>query len=291
MYSLPVPPSIKWRNSLLDTLFYDVSRLNAEEQKKLREEFDHEGAIVVVPPGGPSGEIRHYADPHAYLAAEGDRVQALVVAGVGSSALGTAALARSVADAYGIDVAGVVSGYGMADLASEALGGWFFYGMSDAIEYKLRAQLRRWGHWPVPAATLNAGGTVANAFDAALPSSPDIEALEAILGAAPPALRLLVGHSKGCLLLDFVLEQFLCAHEENRRCLAQLKIATFGAVVDLPEGFAQAQQFIGNIDWFGAINSRPKLDGVRLVDGWHHLNRYPLGVDIGEVLRRHVPLQ
>ena len=62
---------------------------------------------------------------------EGDRIEGIALAGVGSSGLGTAALARNVADAYGVDVAGIVTGYGMADVLSEALGGWFFYGTID----------------------------------------------------------------------------------------------------------------------------------------------------------------
>lgn len=50
---------------------------------------------------------------------------ALAIAGVGSSALGAAAFARNVADGLGEPVAAVVSGYGLADVLTEALGGFF----------------------------------------------------------------------------------------------------------------------------------------------------------------------
>ena len=44
---------------------------------------------------------------------------------------GTAALARSIADALDADVAGIVTGYGLSDMMSEALGGWFAVGAAD----------------------------------------------------------------------------------------------------------------------------------------------------------------
>ena len=65
------------------------------------------------------------------LEAEGDEVAGVAIAGVGSSVLGTAALARNVADAVGGEIVGLVSGYGVSDLLSEALGGWFFFGAVD----------------------------------------------------------------------------------------------------------------------------------------------------------------
>jgi len=43
--------------------------------------------------------------------------------GVGSSPLGTAALARAVADALDTDVAGIITGYGLSDVMAEALCG------------------------------------------------------------------------------------------------------------------------------------------------------------------------
>ena len=75
-----------------------------------------------MPPTGAGslvlcGTVDDFAD------AGGSEIRTLVVAGVGSSALGAAAFARNVADACGTPVAAVVSGYGLADLLTEALGG------------------------------------------------------------------------------------------------------------------------------------------------------------------------
>ncbi|MFC5462080.1 hypothetical protein [Massilia niabensis] len=68
-----------------------------------------------MPPTG-GGALCICPDIASFAEAGGDRTRILAVAGVGSSALGTAAFARNVADAFGEPVAGLVSGYGMADL-------------------------------------------------------------------------------------------------------------------------------------------------------------------------------
>ena len=94
-----------------------------------------EGTITVVSPRG--GGIRHYKSSLGFMLEQGDRIEIVAVAGVGSSALGTAALARNVADHFKRDVAGVITGYGMADVALEGLGGWFYYGGIDRLRYKM----------------------------------------------------------------------------------------------------------------------------------------------------------
>ena len=73
---------------------------------------------------------------------EGPTIRAIAVAGVGSSALGTAALARNFADALNTDVAGIVTGYGLSDVMTEAFGGWFAFGAADRIRYTMERILR-----------------------------------------------------------------------------------------------------------------------------------------------------
>jgi hypothetical protein len=53
----------------------------------------------------------------------GGKISTLAIAGVGRSALGSAAFTRNVAEATGRSAAAVVSGYGLADAATEALYG------------------------------------------------------------------------------------------------------------------------------------------------------------------------
>ena len=117
---------ISERNQLIDAAFYDVDALTDDEKSTLSPFRDREGSIVVVPPRESGRAVRQYQNALQFLIAEETAVSILAVAGVGSSVLGTAALARNVADHYEMDVAGVVSGYGTTDVAAEALGGWFF---------------------------------------------------------------------------------------------------------------------------------------------------------------------
>ncbi|BCL74699.1 hypothetical protein JHS3_04350 [Jeongeupia sp. HS-3] len=287
----PIAPSIKWRNILFDMLFYDVDKLTLEEQCDVLKLADHEGGVVVVSPGKGNRRVRAYANVDDCLKADKKAIQAIVVAGVGSSAIGTAALACNVADAYDIDVAGIVSGYGVKDVVSESLGGWFFYGASDALGQGFRALLDYWGKLPKLDASLESGRQMTASASPAVPLPEDVSALIRILQAAPPGLRLLVGHSKGCLLLDFALERFAQTHQKHAY-FKNLRVATFGTVVNLPEKFERSYQFIGDLDWFGGVNSRLGMGHTKINQGWHHLNsKYLFHMDVESVLKRYVPIR
>ena len=105
----PFMALISGRNQLADAIFYDVSSLTAAEWLSVGPWVDRKGGIIVVSPLKRQQPIRHYEQPLAFIIKEGNAVEAIVVAGVGSSVVGTAALtARNVADAYDIDVAGIV---------------------------------------------------------------------------------------------------------------------------------------------------------------------------------------
>jgi hypothetical protein len=114
---------LQQRNAALDALFYDVGAVTAKETPEVAFWLAREGATFVVPPTG-KGELRVFLTPDD-LFREGSGVAALAMAGVGSSALGAAAFARNVADALEEPVAAVVSGYGLADVVTEAIGGYF----------------------------------------------------------------------------------------------------------------------------------------------------------------------
>ncbi|PWF41438.1 hypothetical protein [Massilia glaciei] len=120
-------PFIRERNIRFDRKFYDTSALAPQEEDAVFGFPDQEGAIVVVSPREAQLPIRHYEDTTAMLRAEKDSIGGVAIAGVGSSILGTSALSRNVADAYGRDIAGIVAGYGATDLWAEPMGGWFFY--------------------------------------------------------------------------------------------------------------------------------------------------------------------
>jgi hypothetical protein len=103
-------------NAVIDNFFYDTASLTIEEKAKLAPLVDREGSIIVVPPSNSNRQIRHYKSPLRFMNKEGPTICAIAVAGVGSSALGTAALARNIADALNTDVAGIVTGYGLSDV-------------------------------------------------------------------------------------------------------------------------------------------------------------------------------
>lgn len=91
---------------------------------------------------------------------------------MGSSALGAAALARNVADHRRAPVAAIVAGLGLADVVTEALGGWFVFGAGNVVRDVL-------------------------ARDRFIFESPDSVALRLILVEVGERIGLLVGHSKG----------------------------------------------------------------------------------------------
>jgi hypothetical protein len=171
---------------------------------------------------------------------------------VGSSVYGTAALARNVADTYNFDVAGIVTGYGFWNWIIEALDGWFVLGQSERENLPSSDFIAR---------------------------SPDIKTLIEIILTIPPDLKYLVGHSKGSLMIDFVLRRFVQKHLDvsNSRYsdLLSLNVRTLGAVVSPPEQFTQVRQFMGQLDYLGNLNSHMFASYEEVPGAGHHLNPKP----------------
>lgn len=117
----------KW-NSGLDALFYDVPALTQREVDWLWSEHLPEGAILFIDPRNDEHVGIRCTDEAGFFVAcrgRGENVGvAVAIPGVGSSALGAAALGRNVADYLGQTVAVIVAGYGKSDLVADALGGW-----------------------------------------------------------------------------------------------------------------------------------------------------------------------
>lgn len=278
-------PTVVSRNAFIDLMFYDVGALTEEEGELLSPWLDHEGTILWVPPGSSGEPIAHFPSTEEFLNEKWLDIQAVVVAGVGSSALGTAALARNVANACGFEVAGVVSGYGVSDLVSEAMGGWFIFGAADAVRHGWRESLAWWERM-VHAASPAASRPAARAARALRQGTSDLQALVRILDSVPPNLTLLVGHSKGNLLVDYALERLARrVGSGHHPYFEDLRVVTLGAIVDFPNRFRKTRQFLGAYDWFGGLNSRLDLPHVRVPEAWHHLNtRLPFHLSVERVL-------
>jgi hypothetical protein len=277
--------------------------LSAAEKDVIRDFSDHEGSIVVVSPSKADRPIRYYADTTAMLKQEKNNIGGVAIAGVGSSIFGTAALARNVADTYGKDIAGIVSGYGATDLMMEALGGWFFYGYTDKYRHVLEIMVEK-AAAPVSApmrdATEASTDGARDLRESWIPRQLDTGTLLDILMANPENMDILVGHSKGAMMIDFVLEEFVRQRKgQDHRYYADLHVVTVGAVVGVPRNFKKTSQIIGALDWFGGMNSLPDLledanpdtQPKFIPNAWHHLSRtWPFKLCLVDALRKYVPL-
>jgi hypothetical protein len=259
------------RNAVLDNFFYDTGSLTVQEKAKLTPLVDREGSIIVVPPSNSDRQIRYYKSALRFMNKEGPTIRAIAVAGVGSSALGTAALARNIADALDTDVAGIITGYGLSDVMTEALGGWFAFGAADRIRYAMEKFLER-----MRSATPADG----------VPGDNDVATLSEILLAGPPALEYLVAHSKGSLTASYALQQYVEDLEgDDSPLFERLRIITLGAVVGLPSAFNNVKQYLGALDWFGGANSSLGVMHERIPGVSHHLNPgFPYHMSVAALL-------
>jgi hypothetical protein len=288
-----------WRaiNGTLDAIFYDIGALSSEERAGLSAFAGPEGSVLVVHPASRRRAIRSLS-PWDFVgeqsAGDGEPVDAVAVAGVGSSALGTAALARNVADHLDRPVAAVVAGLGLSDVLAEAWGGWFVLGAANRLrDYLARAfdALELEDHVRDPTsheAVSDELRVAAIERERFIYGSPDSTALLYLLLKLGPRLRLLVGHSKGNYSIANALEGWLSA---RRRAGApaprDLCVVTLGAVIRFPEELSDVHQFLGQADYFGWLNSRHLVDHVDVPGAWHSLNSLlPGHLSVDEALRR-----
>jgi hypothetical protein len=267
-------------NTALDALFYDVGVLtatllaqhtvintgasrNAESSGHPLQTLDlsaatnPSGSIIVVdaqlaplvrPPFRDMEQFMDYAN-----GPDGATLHTLAITGVGSSAYGAVAFAWDVSAAIGEPVAAVVPGYGLADVIPQALGGWFGFGVYDALQSATQRFLATFA--PTLAMmgkelALSTPGRVpaetgAPVFRHGSAASDDVHA---ILGAVPGITRL-VGHSKGALAIENALRSVASPRAEG------ISVVTLGCVI--AEEFPQNryQQYLGWLDTLGILNS------------------------------------
>ena len=285
MWTIPRLFSVSsWRalNTVLDVAFYDVAALTSREQDFLSAQTRPEGSILIVYPRASDSSIRSLSPRHfvnEQLSTGAEEVDTIVVAGVGSSALGTAALARNVADHLGRTVAGVVSGFGLSDLMTEALGGWFVLGARNMFRdgyarifdsYSLEDHVRDTESHQDMKDYFESVGIDKDHF---IYGSPDSTALLYLLLKLKTRIKLLVGHSKGNYSIENAMEGWVTASKnESKPSLYDFCIITLGAVVRFPPELTNVHQFIGEIDLFGRMNSRPTLERTSIHGAGHSLN-------------------
>ncbi|TCR92156.1 hypothetical protein [Rhizobium sp. BK376] len=258
--------ALRQRNTALDALFYDVKVITPEEAFYISDSLAAQGSIMIVPPTG-QGSLTLCDTFEEFVLRGGRDVHALAIAGIGGSALGAAAFARNVADAANAPVAVVVSGYGLADIVTEAFGGHFFFGHLRGLRPTFEALDDLAGRPKFGAAEKT---------ETEHPSRVclDTRTVRALLGDARLSFNLLVGHSKGNLVLSAALHDLVKSDTSRADLLARhIKIVTFGSRIAMPLVFTDVVDVMGAWDWFGEINSRSFIPADRYIsNAGHHTN-------------------
>lgn len=281
----PILSSTWQRNATMDQFFYDIGSLTEAEADGLMAETNTEGSIIVVFPREARGDVSYvkHQDYQALRDAPGPLLSRFSVAGIGSSDLGAAAFARNLADHYQEPVGAVIAGYGMMDAVAEGWGGWLALGMGKHL-MRLAHDLEVQGKALLDG--LSPSRTAAEGDGLPSTGNPDCDTLLRLLLDDDREIKMLMGHSKGCLSIAFALQALAGYGDEKALSKAKsARIITTGSVVEIPGGFDNVVQFLGQLDWLGGMNSRPDKGWVSVPGAWHHSNTaYPMHMNIAEVL-------
>jgi hypothetical protein len=166
---------------------------------------------------------------------------------------------------------------------TEALGGFFWFGALNSMRHAFE---------PLDAFTKLFTRTeqLENGY-LWTRTSKDTETVIALLEDRRFAPRLLVGHSKGNLVLS---EALYAIADERPDVLddvaAHSRIITISAKVGMPPVFTDVVDVMGQWDWFGALNSRPDIRADFVVPhAWHSTNpEFPMGmgIDVTQTIQR-----
>lgn len=272
----------RFRNSSLDAMFYDIKTLTSDEAFYISDSLAAEGMLMIVPPTG-KGMLTLCDTVDEYLLRGGLDVHVMAVAGIGGSAAGAAAFARNVADAVDAPVAAVVSGYGLGDIISEAMGSNFLFGPLGFLRHNFemiddlvgRPQL---GDYARHRTTANSPRR----------SSLDTDTVEALLMNDKLDFNLITGHSKGNLIIAEALRSLETAAPERLESLGEkLKLVSFATRIAVPPALSPAVAIMGELDWYGELNATaPAAGTIRVPRSGHSTNTdMPGSLKITSLLR------
>src|SRR5580698_3251022 len=248
-------------NSALDLAFYDVPTLIADLHARGAAPIDlgalanPEGALLVVDSTRAPFIRRFEALPlfNAWRAYADATPKIVSITGVGSSALGSAAMAWDLSKALAAPVLAIVPGYGVADALLQGLGGWFGFGLYDALQTKSRLQDTLAFMTPqIAGVGRNLVGSLpdtkringAPVFRTGCGSS---DVLHALMGEI--VIKCVVGHSKGALAIANALNDLDLAETDG------LRIVTLGCPVPESLSGATYHQCLGLFDALGQANA------------------------------------
>lgn len=272
----PAVRSCRLFNTALDYIFYDVPTLRAAlaEKDALMQTrggkelpsrilsfsalSDPEGSLLLID-ATTAPYVQQYKDLKKFLESRSEQtrdVDIATITGVGSSALGSAAMAWDISVALKKRVLAIVPGYGVADVVEQALGGWFAFGLHDFLQSKTLIQT---GLAMAAPKTARIGRDLA----ASTPEEPTArggapvfrygsgssDVLHALLRHRVKSFRLLVGHSKGALQINNAIQSL--PTERTRG----LRVVTLGCPIGENVAGVDYHQYLGLFDALGQLNA------------------------------------
>jgi hypothetical protein len=182
-------------------------------------------------------------------------VDIATITGVGSSSLGSAALAWDISVALEKPVLAIVPGYGVADVFLQGLGGWFAFGLHDFLSSKTLIQT---GLATAAPETARIGRELA----ASTPQEPTArgapifrfgsgssDVLHALIEHRVTPFRLLVGHSKGALQINNAIQSLPAERTRG------LRVVTLGCPIGENVAGVDYHQYLGLFDALGQLNA------------------------------------
>lgn len=100
-------------------------------------------------------------------------------------------------------------------------------------------------------------------------------------------IKSVYGHSKGCKSISSALEALKRAGQDDViKRQKSMRIVTAGTVISVPGPFSELSQFLGELDWFGGMNSDRSQTFETIPGTWHHLNTtMPGHLDFRDILK------
>jgi hypothetical protein len=308
VFELPkalVEPSVRacrLFNTMLDVIFYDVPNLtiplaNKNAPTQERPPFpmvdfdaltDPEGSLLLFRPT-PTPNVDRFNNVERFLSSPeptAREVEMVTITGMGSSALGSAAFAWDIATALQKPVLAIVPGYGLADLAVQALGGWFGFGLHNFLQTKSLVQNALATAAPKAASigrNLSASAPDAETVHGApifRYGSGSSDVLHDLLEHRERPFELLIGHSKGALQIGNAIESL--PPDRTR----QLRVVTLGCPIPTSVGGVSYHQYLGLFDALGQLNMWGNLPN-EWVPTWHSTDPWlPPAMATGDLVQR-----
>jgi len=270
----PAVRSCRLFNTALDFVFYDVATLRAalgekDAPMRARNEKPPSRIIDFEALSNPEGSlllidattapyVHRYESVEKFLESpyqETRDVEIATITGVGSSALGSAALAWDISLALEKPALAIVPGYGVADVVLQGLGGWLAFGLHDFLGSKTLIQTGL-------AVTAPETARIGRKLVASTPQEPTVrgapifrygsgssDVLHALLEYRKTPFRLLVGHSKGALQISNAIQSLAAERTQG------LRVVTLGCPIGEVVSGVDYHQYLGLFDALGQLNA------------------------------------